>query len=327
MKKLILIGASVFAVGCGEGFQNNSGLSDLNSVSEGIKTGLGDLDKPYCEVDFVDYELDTSLLAFEITGNNNIGFGFDILKGFLNALSLNIKTEKGKMQASMHLSEALRPKETIVDVMGVGELSKSEFNINLDAGRLGLELGYFRQTPLFKLTQKTMANSLQNLTKELNSVETDWSTRIVHIYQDQAEFIIPAGSVAGIRVGDRFKIYNVDYTWKDEPCASDLVFRPKRTTSPIAILQVIQLEKNASLLKIVERPSDQNIEAGAIVEVHNLPLAKNEKSRAALSRSVRLKNFTSQELLLPGGKTADLTIYLEEQTAALLSKYGLYPRK
>lgn len=324
MKKIALCGLLAFAVGC-DGFQSATQFDHLSAVSEGIKMGVSD--KPYCEVDLVDYELDTHLLAFEITDKNNIGFGFNIASGFINAIGLNVSTEKGKMMAAMHLREALRPIETIVDVTGIGESSSTDFNIKLDAARLSADLGYFRQTPLYKLTEKTIAGTLKNLKAELSTIETDWSTRVVHIYPTTAELIIPAGSVAGIRVGDKFKIFNVDYTWEADPCTSALLFRRKQTAQPLAILQVTQLEKNASLLSVVERFSDENIEEGAIVEVSSLPFAGKEKSRSPLARAVRLSSFKSEKLSIADGKSVDLSLFLEEQTSVLLNSYGFYPRK
>lgn len=325
MKKVMLTIALVFSVGCG-GFEGRTEMvtADLAAVSQGHKTDIAD--KPYCEVDFADYELDTRLLAFEITDRGNVGFGFNILNGFFRALGLRIKTERGVMLASMSMSQSLRPSESLAHVTGEGKSSKTEFNFELDALQLGLDIGYFRQTPLSRLTEKTLMSTLQNLKNEMNGVETAWSTRAVHLYPIEQQLIIPTGSVAGIRLGDRFKIFNVDHAWRGVPCESEHLFERKRTTEAIAIAEVTQLDKNASLLTLVDKRTDDPIEYGARVEIESLPLRNKEKGPRALARSVRFRSFHSEKLVVPGGANVDLTPYLVEHTGALLNHYGYYPR-
>lgn len=325
MKKLTLGVLMTFTVGC-SGFEsyNTKVNQDLLNVSEGQKTNS--VEKPYCEVDYADYELETKILAFEITDKGNISFGFNILKGFFKALGLSIKTERGEMLAAMHMSEALRPMESVADVTGRGSSSKTEFNMDLDLIQLGLDVGYFYQTPLSKLTEKTLKDTLKNLRDETNAAETDWHTKIVRMYPFDQQMIVPVGSVAGVRVGDKFKIFNVDYAWEGDPCVSTLLFERRRTSMPSAIAEVTQLEKNASLLTIVQKDTDDVIEEGARVEIQELPLGKKEKSRS-LARSVRLRSFQSQKLVVPGAQDVDLTVYISNQTQALLNQYGYYPRK
>jgi hypothetical protein len=323
MRKISLGVMLAFSLGCGD-FQATTKMSQLQSVSESSKVEQSE--RPYCEVDFADYKLDTHLLAFEIFDKKDIGFGFNLLSGFFKAFGLKFKTEKGTMLAAMHMRETLRPSESLADVTGNGESKRSEFNFELDAAQLALNLGYFYQTPLSLLTEKTIANTLSHLQSEMSAVETPWSTRAVHLYPVDQQLIVPAGSVAGIRMGDQFGIYNVDYAWRGEPCVSELLFERKKTTEPMAILQVTQLDKNASLLTIIEKRTDDPIEYGARLEIHKLILGKKEKSRT-LKRAVRLGEFKSEKLVVPGGANVDLSLYISEQTQALLDKYGYYPRK
>lgn len=310
--------------GC-SGFTSQQKIQmDLANVSEGNKTA-GD-QRPYCEIDYADYQLDTHLLAFEITDKSNIGFGFNLLTGFLRAIGLNIKTEKGKMLMSMHMSESLRPHETVANVMGQGESKTTDFSMNLDLLRLGFDISYYYQTPVSKLTEKTLDDSLNNLKNSMSRVETPWSSRVVYLYENEGQVIIPAGTVAGVRLGDKFNIYNVEYAWRGEPCSSELLFEKKNSVDAMAVAEVVQLEKNASLLKIIEVRSEEPIEYGAKVEIAQLQLNSNEKSRQLL-RSVRLRNFESEPLSLTSDAKVDLSLYMSEQTQSLLNRHGYYPRK
>jgi hypothetical protein len=326
MKKLrilsgIILLNSVLNMGCA-GFESQSVqsvLSDVNSGKSQITT------KPYCEVDLADYELDLKLLSFEIKDKFNVGFGYNLISGFLRAFGISVKTERGEMLMSGHLREALRPLESVVDALGQGNSKGVDFNFSLDLVQLGADFGYYYQTPLHKLTEKTIKSNLSNLRTELNAVETPWATRIVHSFERIQQYIIPAGSVAGIRIGDEFAIYNVENVWQGEPCESDLLFRRKVTLTPAAIAVVTQLEKQAALLTISQMRSDLPLEDGAAVEIFNLPLKKNEKQRG-LARSVRLSRLESEPISVQNGKTVDLTSYLKEQSAALLNQYGWYPR-
>jgi hypothetical protein len=197
--------------------------------------------------------------------------------------------------------------------------------LDLNAVQLGIDLGYYYKTPLFKLTEKTLRGTLSNLRKELSAVETDWQSKVVW-KKDNFEFIIPAGTVAGLRQGDRLKVYNIQYVWKENPCESELIMARKTTELPVAIAEIIQIEKNASLLKVIDSVSDAPIEIGSILEVYELKQA-NKKDKRSLSRSVRIASIESQPLSVPGAKDIDLTIYLKEQLSAVLSDYGLYPRQ
>ena len=330
MKKLdiknrfsLVIGAALIATGCA-GFESETAVQTaLKNVDEGQK--VEDITRPVCEVDYADYELDMHLYAFQMKDKTDFSVGFNLLQGFFKAIGLKFKTERGQMEMTVELGEALRPLEVVAKAKGVGELKGTEFRIDLDALQLGLDIGYYYKTPLSTLTEKTVKNGLSEITKKLKNVETPWNSRVVFHKPVEQEMIIPAGSVAGLRLGDEFYVYNVNYIWKDTPCASDLQFRDRDATH-VARVVVTQLEKNASMLTIVDKPSDAPIELGALVEVAHLPLAKGEKSRS-LARSVRLRNVVSEKLSVQGASAVDFTLYLREQTTALLNFYGFYQRK
>lgn len=314
-------------MGCGEfsADQKFTTLQSLQDVDNSLPLEHVTVSKPYCEVDYADYEMSANLLAFEIFDKKNIGFGFN-LGGILQFLGLSLKTERGRMLMAMDLKQTLRPSEFVADVTGEGISKGSEFRINLDIAKWGVDFGYFYQTPLSKLTEKTLHGTLKNIATELAQVETEWKTKVV-LLPTAKEVIIPTGSVAGVRLGDTFKIYNVESLWKGDACKSELLMHKELTPGhPQAYGKVTQLEKNAALLELYNVSDDTKLELGAKVVIDNLPLAKKEKSRS-LRRSVRVMSVTSEKLPIATGANIDLTVYLNEQLTALFDQYGFYQRK
>lgn len=145
------------------------------------------------------------------------------------------------------------------------------------------------------------------------------------------ELITPTGTVAGVRIGDEFKIFNVRHNWKGVPCHSELVFSEKTTKEPIAIATVVQVATHASLLHIMSRSGAEEIEDGAIVQTKFLPLAKKEKKRTLL-RSIRIGELSSGKLLFEDPKNGarteiDILGFMGVQMKELFNRFGFYVRK
>lgn len=281
---------------------------------------------PVCVMDFADYTLDENLISFEITDKRNINFGFNLLKGFLRAFGIKINSQKGQMMMSMHLGETVNPSGGIADVMGEGEFKSKEFGFNIDLLRLGAEFDYFKQTPVSELTANTITSGLGNLRQRLDKVELPWTSRIVYAEYSNDQYIVPVGKVAGLRIGDQFKFFNIDYIWKGSPCASELLFQRKTTPQSIALGTIVQLEENAALIQVYERNYQDPIQLGAQIVPYKLPLAPNEQSRT-LARSVRMGRVESAKLPIENADSVTLELFLSKQTASLLNGYNLYPRK
>lgn len=330
MKKLALFAMAISLIGCSE-FQTQQDFSSVASL-KGVSDGTnGEFSKPYCELDFADYELDAHLIGFEMRDKTGFNVGFNLLSGFLRALSVGFKSESGKMTMSMKLRETLRPEEIITDVAGEGTYTKTDIDLQVGVDVLAgvnAGVGHASATPVGKLVRKTVADSYKKTVVELATVETEWKTKVVKIL-NPSEIIIPVGSVAGVRKGDQFKIFNLDNVWSGTPCKSDLVFQRETTDAPIAKAQVVQLEKNAAIIRIYDVVEGApEIELGARVKIENLPLTKNDKKKARLlNRSVRISNVASEKMILPGNQTVDLSMLLGEELGVSLNQFGFYPRK
>ncbi len=321
MKKLVLLLSLIYITGCGGGMTAKQATSNaLMSVDSGSKLGGEGL--PACQIDYDDYQLDTHIAAFELVSKTGIGFGFNLLTGFFRALGLDVKLEKGQMVSYMTLSETIQPTEPVASVEGKGTSNKSEFNVNIDIAQLGANLSYFKQTPLSTLSSKTVRNNLTNLKDELDSAQIPWKTKIV--YAKNGDLIIPVGRVSGVRPGDKFNIYNVEYIWEGSPCGSKLLLERKTTVEPLVEAEAVQVEGNAALLRILVQNSDEAVAVGARVEIN--ALAGKDAKKRQISRPVRINEVTSEKLAIDNNTNVDLTVYVSEQLRAYLDEYGLHPR-
>lgn len=118
-------------------------------------------DRPLCEVDPIDYELNAHLLALEIVDQSDVSFGFNILTSFMKELGLSLKTKRGQFLMTMELVEPLKPNQPIVNVQSRAKLSGIDFKGSIDWGRLKAEAAYYYQTPLSTLTNKGVSHALR----------------------------------------------------------------------------------------------------------------------------------------------------------------------
>lgn len=299
-------------------FRTQQAIKDIN---EGRKPqGLQDM--PSCEVAFEEYQLDGNVLSFEIDGKNGIKLGFSLGKIF-KYVGLGFKTEKGKMTMSMSLSESVQPTNHVAYVMGSAESSKKEFSFDLDIYGIGLGYDYFSQTPIAGLTAKTAQSALKNLEAELARNKVRWKSKVIHV--DDGSVAIPVGTVSGLRPGDWFNVYNVEYLWRGKPCESELIMAKRTTVEPIAEVQAIQVEYNASLLRIENMNSEEKIKLGAVVEVMKLG-GKDSKTRK-LSIPVNIRSITSLPIVIHNDVPIDLSVFVGEQTRANMDAYHFTPKR
>ncbi len=320
-------GLVISTTGC-NGFQSPDmfSTSPLLSVSAGNRLAMENT--PSCIVGYSDFQLDENLINFTITDKAGINFGFNLNTSWIKAIGLNVQTKKGQMDMSMQLSQTADPQDIVTNVMGTGMSQDTAFDFNLDLILFRTDISNAHNTPLTTLLQNTIKNGLNNISTNLAKNPVEWSAPIVYLIDPQQEMIIPAGAIAGVRLGDQFQLYNIDYSWAGDPCNSKLLLPVKTTASPIAMAQVVQLEQNAALLKVYNQISTdpaEKLRLGSRVFVSNLPLKKGEKSRS-LMHSVSLRSITSQPLSLTDGSNINLAPYLSAETLGVMSSYGFYPR-
>jgi hypothetical protein len=316
-----VLGLALSSMGC-QGFQSPDTFNSIQSVSAGSITAAN---IPACEINYADYQLDEQIVDFEVTSTTNVNAGFNLITGILQAIGLSVQASKAQMEVSMHLYPTNDPTSSLADATGTATATNTSFNFSIDIYDIGAGVGNSTTTPVTTLTSNTINSGLANVATALTKDALAWSSRVVDLLPTQNQFIVPAGSIAGLRLGDSFNVYNIDYIWQGDPCNSTLLFQDKTTTTPIATAQVVQIQPNAALLQVTDMNGSAAIQLGAQVFIQNLPLASGEKSRTLL-HSVIIGNTQSQPLQFTTGQTLNLSNYLAQLTPPLLPAHGLYPR-
>ena len=138
------------------------------------------------------------------------------------------------------------------------------------------------------------------------------------------DVVIPVGKDSGVRLGDKFSAYNVDYLWQGDPCTSQLLLEKKTTNLALVQMVAVQVENNATLLKVISRNDEGQLRVGARVEIAQL--AGSDAASRRLARTVALRSLQSEPLPLPDGTGLNLKVYMEETLRAVMDEYGLHAR-
>lgn len=323
-RAIVILSFLMLATACGE-MNAVSDQSALNAVNAGKKVSPSDSTRPSCEVDYDEYALSANVLGFEITGKQGAKIGFNFGK-VLKLITLGFTAESGQMNMAMAIADTIKPDESISYVTGAGKMSKKEFTFEIGISYIGLGYDYFKQTPMADLTMKTVKDSLKNLEASLDAIGSHWRSKVAYV--NDATVVIPTGTTSGIKLGDKFNIYNVDYLWSDKqkPCSSDLLFVTPTSDKPIAVAVVTDVENNASLLHIETRNSDEPILIGARVEINQLVGTPKEVAVRKLSRAARIDLVVSQPIVGNDNVKMDLVVPVTEQIHAAMSEFHFHPK-
>jgi len=325
---LVLI--SVIEIGCGKQISAESydSLSKVNNGQIDPADQVTQSKKPFCEVDYIDYNLKTNIVGYEITTKNNVKLGFNLgmFTSFLKELGLRFASKTGLMQLGMSAYEPLRFDSPVADVTGEAKKTEKEFGSDVDAYLLSLSFNHYKNTPLFKLTEAGLKTTLGNLNKAIAPLDDqkNWSTKIVSMPSSR-EVIIPIGSVSGIRDGDVLQIFNVNNVWKGKPCESELWLSKHSTRDPLAFAKVIQVEKNAALLEIFTDNPVEPIQVGSKVMIYDLK-KKDQNDIRSLKRTMRIAKITSGRLVVDDKNEIDIVGYVKEQLRPIVFESGFVLR-
>lgn len=304
-----------------KGFQSLDALEKVNNGELPSK-----LTRPQCELPTVDYILDTEVLGFEVIKSRDVSFGFNLLKFFIRSFEGSFKVQNSQLTIRTNVRETLKPKDPLAPALGFGELQMRERNFQI--GFFVFSGGYssFSQTPLVSVFQRAVDQAVGSMAGQLASVEPEWSSTIVSL-PTPTELVIPAGSNAGLRVGDEFEVFNIEHIWEGKPCDSKYLLPRATTSEPIAVVKIESgrsLYPNASLLKILSQNSrDAVVEQGARVYLR----AKGGEPLRSLRRSANIKSmkpFVISYETSNGTQVIDLNSYLKEILMPTIYQKGMY---
>lgn len=138
---------------------------------------------------------------------------------------------------------------------------------------------------------------------------------------------MPVGTSSGVKVGDRFKLSNVNYYWSDQkrPCSSELLMVAPTTRAPLAEAIAVQVENNATLLQIENSTSEESLVVGARVEISQLFGTEKELKNRKLFRPARIGLVQSQPIVFNEQTKIDLMIPVAEQIKATMDQHRFHP--
>ena len=293
---------------------------ETSSEDDVIKKGDGS-EKPLCELDPVDFNIKTSVYAFELTDNTEISFGFNILNDFFKALGLEIKLKRGALDLAMKVTDPLNEAVPLAFESGQGKFKAGGVSAKIDLSQIGIGFSFFAQTPLAGLTRDGLQSGFDNVVTKLAAQNTPWQNKVTKVI-DEDNVVLSIGAVAGIRPGDKFGIYNVRNVWTGKPCESELLIKQKLSDEPIAIAEATQVQNNAAILRIVSRTSAERIEPGAMIEIKELKKA-NKNDQRALAKSMRISAIASEPLVINNVKV-NIVQYMKNQLGPLITEKGFY---
>lgn len=307
--------AALLVLGCDGGFETRQALEDVNS---GRHHSVGS--RPTCEVQPTNYVLDTRMVAFELKNSFGFNMGFDLLSGLFKLFELSFTARRGQITLAMSLFDPVAPNYELMNSLGGAQMRGSEFKFGLNYDQIAAGFNFFSQTPVTKLAERALDETLSKLNTDITGLQEPWSSQVLAI-PTETEVVIPSGSFAGVQAGDEFVLYNVDHVWDGIPCKSNHLFARKTTTKPLATAVATQVQNMASVLKITtlssEGADDEFLMEGARVEILRLP-GDNRR----LARSLEVRSVVGGQMQFQNGQAVDLSPYLREQIRAVVHRHG-----
>lgn len=326
MKKVssITVAALISLSGCAR----NEFTTVVSEVNDGI---LKKSERPYCEIDGTEYLLAAKIQSYDITSSGGGNFGFNLISGLFRAFGLSFTTKTGEVWATAgvysptNYNSELSPDKN--DFLAFGDKRTSatdkSFKFNIDMTLFGVGIDYYWKTPLSKLTEKALRNTLQDAVSRLSTVENPWTTKVGNMVNGMA--VIQAGREAGLQEGDELEFYNVEYAWKNQPCGEPLMAVPT-TVDPIAVGKIQHLDTMAAAVVLEVKNGSEAVDVGTVVKIKSLK--QNSKEVRHLLRAVKVIDMASQPIPIDGSAAKfDFSPYANIQFRSMLRDYGFYLKK
>lgn len=287
--------------------------------SENLATGLNSLEEKACLLTTPNFQINTAVDAFQLKGGANGGAGFNP-GGILQVIGVNVTYSSGELDMSMVFSAPLFGNSPVANSTGKGMTNNFSVSTSGLASLVSGNAGAWSSTGFYQASQSALSNTFGNLKANLPAQPPWWT--VISAAVSENEFLIPVGTLAGLKIGDQFNVFKVDYQWQGDgvPCANPLKIALKLSTQPFAVVTVKQLELNYAAVQINKlNNTTDKIEAFDRLEISKL----SGTGRTALNYSIRLGGVTqSNGLVFSDGKISqaiDMTPFVRTQLNDLLA--------
>lgn len=225
----------------------------------------------YCLFNKPQARISGAITSFELISGGGLSLGFNKL-GEHAGLGIGANFDVDVYQLEMDM-RAVTPDtgSTITSVTKRSNKSDYAGGLSLQIGPFSIGPSYYYNTPLAKVTRKTLEAAVQSIKDAMK--DTDWFSRVLD-YQESDDNLVAiiGGTNVGMQVGDQLAIYNEITYWTDEPCNSQVSHEGGALGTPVAIMQVSDVSPEISSGHFIEVYEDFNpaYMPGAKVKVHKL---------------------------------------------------------
>ncbi len=207
--------------------------------------------------------------ALETYGGGSLQFGFSQTAAPALPVSGHIKIDKMRMDLSFHAYDPWTQQ-------GIGSINTEAIKNDYAAG-FGVDIGIFHIGPEFYRTTGMAETTLKGLKKGLGELGDfllaqpgqDWQTRV--LYSRDNYVLLLGGQELGIKVGDKFKIYNQVHNWIGEPCGASSILGGSTIVSDANDPWIVEVEDAGNQMakaRVLNPKENVSINTGALVKLH-----------------------------------------------------------
>lgn len=234
------------------------------------------LEVPSCQWEAPQLTLNSDVLGFELENEAKLGLGYspsgthlDQLKGKVSFT--NFRLDYGVSAVHPLLNRMVASTEAVTH--------QSKVEVEFDFGQNSpITIDFFYQEAIVKVIKEGMTKSLNRLVARLEEQTVDagkdWNQ---NVWESRALFdpaicgnddcvAIRGGSLNRIKMGDRFKVFNMIHTWEGEPCQSKLL-RSVPDTNLANEIVVESVGDAVSIGRVQTRDRGIRVEPGAMVKL------------------------------------------------------------
>jgi hypothetical protein len=236
-------------------------------------------DEARCLITLPDVKVTGTVLSYELVSGNNIEIGFNQNAGhtgFGLGANFSMKMKQLSMQLyGLDTAKDLYSGKTrlIASPLVTQEGKDSDGKVTLSVSQINAGYGWYKNTPLSKLTEGALQQGVDSIKTEMNKVS--WTTKVLDVQTlddgtnplGDGGVVIKGGTDVNLKKGDQVAFYDEKTLWKGTPCESDFLGFARLKTEPFAYGEVIYADRYFSTVAIVKRMDNTKIKPGWRVEL------------------------------------------------------------
>lgn len=186
-----------------------------------------------CMVNLPMARVDASVNAFELIGGGGLRVGFTPSGSHaVGGIGAEFNVEFAQLDVSMRATNPISANPMAAANVDAQQ-TKTRLGASISLGLFSIGPSFFYQTPLAQVTKTGLTKAVEKLGEDFERFE--WYSRVMYQLDDKEIFIV-GGQDLGIEQGDEFALFNDEYLWDGEPCAS--TYRGGGSSRAVAVLRL-----------------------------------------------------------------------------------------